>query len=163
MARIRVQQYETSGEDFPRMCMLCGQPAERDVPQMFAWMPGWVHVFILAGLLPWLVVALVTRKTMRIVAPMCRKHAGHWRVRKLFVWLGLLFFVALFVGLVVIGNRLPEDVVVPIVGAALFGGLIWLITGLILMNGAIKAVDIGEDGMVLVKVHKKFARAWGVD
>ncbi len=40
MARIRVYRSEADGEDFPRLCMRCGQPAECDVPQTFAWVPG---------------------------------------------------------------------------------------------------------------------------
>ncbi len=74
MAKIRVYRYEAGGNDFPRMCMRCGEPADRDVPQTFSWMPGWVNVLILVGLLPWIVAALVLRKTMRVVAPMCRRH-----------------------------------------------------------------------------------------
>jgi hypothetical protein len=160
MARIRVYRKEADGEDFPRMCMRCGQPAECDVPQTFAWMPGWVHVCILFGLLPWLLVALLSRKTMRVVAPMCLEHAGHWRVRKLYVWLGLLFWLAAFVGIAVAADYLPEDLVVPLVFACVMGGLVWLIVGLILMNKAIKATDIRERYVVLVNVDKDFAETW---
>src|SRR5215470_12291730 len=129
MARIRVYRSEADGEGFPRLCMRCGQPAECDVPQTFAWMPGWVHVFILIGLLPWLIAALVTRKTMHIVAPMCQQHAGHWRVRKLYIWLGLLFWVALFVVIAVFADQLPAGVVEPLIFASLMIALIWLVTG----------------------------------
>jgi|SRR5579883_220829 len=160
MARIRVYRHEADGEDFPRICMRCGQPAECDVPQTFAWMPAWVHVFILMGLLPWLLAALITRKTMRIVAPMCFQHAGHWRNRKLYVWLGLLFWIAYFIGLVAYGDALPERARGPMILVGIFGGLAWLISAAIYANGAIKAAEIRDKGMELENVHKDFAREW---
>jgi hypothetical protein len=160
MARIRVYRSEADGESFPRMCMRCGRPAECDVPQTFAWMPGWVHIFILVGLLPWLIVALIMRKTMHVVAPMCRQHAGHWRVRRLYIWLGLLFFIATFIAIVAVGDRVPENVKNPIIFAALMGGLVWLVSGLIFVNGAIKASEIRDRGMDLVNVNRDFADVW---
>ncbi len=160
MARIRVYRNEADGEDFPRLCMRCGEPAECDVSQTFAWMPGWVYVFLLLGVVPLLVVALVTRKSMRVVAPMCLQHAGHWRVRKLFMGLGLFLCIAVFVGLAAVGDQLPDAVIMPAVVVALLGALGWLVGGLILMNGAIKPKVIGARSMDLVNVHRDFADAW---
>jgi hypothetical protein len=160
MARIRVYRNEADGEDFPRLCMKCGQPAECYVPQTFAWMPGWVHIFILFGLLPWLILALVMRKTMRIVAPMCHQHAGHWSVRKLYVWLGLLFWIAFAVALVAFGDALPEDMTGPAILGGIVGALVWLISAALFLNNAIKPVDIREKGMELVHVHPNFADEW---
>jgi hypothetical protein len=160
MARIRVYRNEADGEDFPRVCMRCGEPAECDVSQTFAWVPGWVHVCILLGLGPWLILVLVMRKTMRIVAPMCLEHAGHWRVRKLYAWLGLLFWIAVFVGIVVAADEIPERVMAPIILACLLGGLVWLISALVLMNNAIKAVEIRDRCMDLANVDRDFAEVW---
>ena len=160
MARIRIYKNEADGEYFPRLCMRCGQPADCDVPQTFAWMPAWVHVLLFVGLAPWLIVALVTRKTMRIVAPMCEAHRGHWRVRKLYIWLGVLFWIGVVVALVVIWDQLPKEATNVAVMCVMFGGLIWLIIGLVLANGAIKASDIRDRGMELVNVHKEFADEW---
>jgi hypothetical protein len=160
VARIRVYRSEADGEDFPRLCMKCGRPAECDVSQNFAWMPSWVHILLLAGWLPWLVVALVTRKTMRVVAPMCRQHAGHWRVRRLYVWLGLLFWLAYAVALVAVGGRLPESAMGPAILFGIFGGLAWLVTAAVFASKAIRASIIREKRMDLVNVHREFADAW---
>jgi hypothetical protein len=160
MAKIRIYRHEADGEDFPRLCMCCGQPAECDVPQTFAWMPGWVHILILFGLAPWLIVALITRKTMRIVAPMCTQHAGHWHVRKLYVWLGLLFWIVYGFALIIFGDELPESAQGPMILGGILGGLIWLISAAIFANGAIKAAEIRDRGMELVNVHRDFADAW---
>ena len=160
MARIRIYRREADGEDFPRLCMRCGCEADCDVPQTFAWNPGWVWVFIFFGLLPLLIVMLVTRKTMHLVAPMCRDHAGHWRVRKLYVWLGLLFWIAFWIAFAVLDNSLPNAAKGPLVGLGLCGGLIWLVSAAIFANGAIKAAEIRDKGMDLVNVHRDFADAW---
>src|SRR5262245_57890836 len=115
MARIRVFRAEAGGEHFPRMCMRCGYPAEVDVSQTFVWMPGWVSILILAGLGPWIIVALVLRRTMRVVVPMCHRHSGHWRVRKLFIWIGLVFWIVFGISLVAFSNHIPKDSMGPII------------------------------------------------
>ena len=160
MAKIRVYRYECDGEDFPRLCMRCGEPADCDVSQKFAWMPSWVFVFILLGLLPLLVAALITRKTMRVVAPMCERHAGHWRVRKLYVWFGLLFWVACGIALVAFSDRVPKDTMAYLVIAGFGGVFVWLISAAVFANAAIKPAVIRDKGIDLVNVHRDFADAW---
>lgn len=167
MARIRVYRPEAGGEQFPRMCMRCGQPAEVDVPQTFAWMPGWVSVLVLlfmvigcTGLLIWLVLGLALRKTMRVVSPMCLQHAGHWRVRKLFVWIGLVVWIVLGVALVALSDQIPKDAMGPIILGTFVCLLVWFLTAGVLMNGAIKASEITEKRVDLVNVNKDFADEW---
>jgi hypothetical protein len=160
MAKIRISRREADGEDFPRLCMRCGREADCDVSQKFAWMPGWVFVFLLFGMLPFLIVALITRKTMLIVAPMCADHAGHWRARKLYVWLGLLFWIAFGIALAALGDELPKDAGAPLVIFGIVGGLVWLISAAVFASGAIKASEIRDKSMDLVNVHRDFADAW---
>lgn len=160
MAKIRIPRREAGGESFPRLCMKCGQEADCDVPQTFAWMPSWVHILILLGLLPWLICCLVTRKTMRVVAPMCARHAGHWRVRKLYVWLGLLFWIAYAITIGVVWDDLSEGATGPLMGVGIFGGLIWLVSAALFANSAVKASLIHERGAELVNVSRDFADAW---
>jgi hypothetical protein len=142
--------------------MRCGGQAHARVPQRFAWMPGWVHIFILFGLLPWLVLALVTRRTMRVAAPMCRKHMNHWFRRKLYIWIGLIWWIGVAIVLLANTDELPANVVTPIVAASLLGALLWLIVGLILAQGAIRAAQIRESAIELANVNKEFALAWRV-
>ncbi|MCI0699798.1 MAG: hypothetical protein L0241_01765 [Planctomycetia bacterium] len=160
MATIRVYKDEAHGDLFPRVCMRCGQLANHDVPQNFAWMPPWVHILLFAGLAPWLIVALILRKTMRVTAPMCDRHRGHWRIRKLYIGLGLLFWIALAIGLIAFSDQLPEDAVMPAFAFGIFGSLFWLVVGLFLVNGSIRATEITENRIELSNVHKAFAQAW---
>jgi hypothetical protein len=160
MARIRVYRSEADGADFPRMCMRCGEEAECDVPQRFTWTPSWVPICILLGLLPWLIIMLATRKTMRVVVPMCARHSWHWLSRKLYVWLGLLFWATIGICLLIIGDLIPSNLDGPIACAYFGGGFVWLISALIVTNGAIKAREIRERSMDLVNVDRDFADIW---
>lgn len=160
MARIRVYRDEANGKDFPRMCMCCGRPAEVDVPHNFAWMPSWVMIFIFFGLLPWLLVMFFTRKTMRVVVPMCLQHQGHWRVRMLYVWLGLLFWITYVIALVVSNDEIPTGTMTILIVAGLLGALVWLVSAAIWMNNAIKPLEIRDKGIELTNVNKNFAHAW---
>jgi hypothetical protein len=160
MARIRVFKEETRGEDFPRLCVRCGEAADTDSRQTFAWQPGWVHVFLLCGLFPWLLIMLIMRKTMRVTLPVCHRHRNDWLLRRLFVGLGLLFFVALGIGLAILDGQLPNDAV-NIAAAVFIGGfLAWIITAAILASTAVRAGEITADSIDLVGVSKKFADEW---
>jgi hypothetical protein len=160
VATIRVYHDEKDGGDFPPLCMRCGADAEASVPQKFAWMPPWVHVFILLGLLPWLLAAALTRRTMRVTAPMCARHVNHWLSRKLYIGLGLLWWIGFAIVFAVFADHLPKDAVAPIGAAALVGALVWLLIGVVLAHRAIRAAEIRESGIELANVNKEFARAW---
>jgi hypothetical protein len=166
MAKIRIYRHEADGEDFPRMCMRCGRAADCDVPQTFAWMPAWANALILLifvgllGLVAWIIASITVRKTMRVVAPMCLRHAGHWRVRKMYVLFGLLSWIAFGVALVVFADALPSGSKGPVILGGIFGAVAWLISAALVMNGAIKASEIRDKGMDLVNVHRDFADAW---
>jgi hypothetical protein len=160
MAIIRIYHDEAERESFPSKCMRCGANSERLVPHTFTWMPSWVHVFIFAGLLPWLIVATMTRKTLRVAAPMCARHINHWRNRTLYIWVGLFCWVGLGILLALVAKDLPEDMVNPAVALCVFGSLIWLIVGVLLANGAIRAAAIGDFGVDLANVNREFAEAW---
>ncbi|HJZ59452.1 MAG TPA: hypothetical protein VKE74_31195 [Gemmataceae bacterium] len=160
MATIRIYDDETDGELFPRMCLRCGADADHDVSQTFAWMPPWVHILILAGLAPWLIVCLILRKSMRVRVPMCERHRNHWRNRKLLIWLGLLFWVLVGVAGVVLLDRMDRDSANMVLAVGLFGGLFWLVLALILVNQSIRAGEITDRWIELVHVHRDFRDTW---
>ena len=160
MANIQVYRDEADGDLFPRLCMKCGADADHDVRQTFAWMPPWVIIFIFCGLLPFLIVVMITRWTMRVTCPMCDKHKNHWRNRKLFVWLGLLTLIGSGIAEAALFEEIPKDAQPIAIGVIVFGGFIWLIAAAILSTSAIRAGRIDEDGIQLVHVHKDFRDAW---
>jgi hypothetical protein len=162
MATIRIYHDETEGESFPMMCMRCGADTERLVPQTFTWMPSWVHVILFLGLLPWIIVMLVTRKTVRVMVPMCDRHVNHWRNRTLYVWVGLLCWVGLGILLAIVAKDIPDDLVNVVIGLCVFGPLIWLFVGVLLAHGAIRAAEMGDFGLDLAHVNKEFAKEWRI-
>jgi hypothetical protein len=123
-------------------------------------MPSWVHLIILAGMLPWLIICLLMRKAIRVQMPMCSRHLHHWSNRKLIVWLGLLFWIAYAITFAVALEDIPNDMRAPIVAGGILGGLSWLITAGIVQNQAIRAAKITDYGADIVNVNKKFAEAW---
>jgi hypothetical protein len=123
-------------------------------------MPGWVNLLIFLGCLPWLIVVLVTRKTMAVRLPVCDRHRNHWLVRKLFIWLGLVFWIVAGLGLAVLDRHLDNAVVYPAATVLAGGILMWLVAGLILANGGVRAGEITNDWIDLVGVDRSFADAW---
>jgi len=123
-------------------------------------MPSWVIIFVFCGLLPFLIVALLTRKTMRVTLPVCDRHKNHWLVRRLFVGLGLLALIGAGVGLAILDKQLPKDVVNASAVALAAAALVWLITAVILASGAVRAGEITNDYIDLVGVDRDFADEW---
>jgi hypothetical protein len=91
---------------------------------------------------------------------MCARHVNHWLNRKLYIWLGLLWWIGVAVALAIFADNLPKETAIPVIGATVFGALLWLVVGLILAHGAIRAAEIRESGMELANVNKEFAQAW---
>jgi hypothetical protein len=163
MATIEVLRREVDGETFPTMCMRCGADTERLVSQTFSWMPGWVYILLFCGILPWLIVSLVLRKSVRVMVPMCDSHVNHWRNRILFVWVGLFCWVISGIVFIAIADDLSKGVAYPITAAFVFGILLWLIVGLISAFGAIRASEISNFGLELINVNRDFAREWRIE
>lgn len=163
MAKIRIYRDERDGEAFPSVCMRCGAEVERMVPVRFAWMPGWAHLFIFIGALPWLLACLILRKSMRVTVPVCRDHANSWRNRRLFVFLGLAFWIAVGIALALLWDETPKEVAMPIGTFALFGSIFWLIAAAIYLNSGIKPARITDRYMDLVGASKEFASEWEGD
>ncbi len=160
MALVRIYDDERDGEDFPDMCMKCGGETNLLVPKTFVWSPSWANLFIFIGLLPWVIVVLVTRKTMRVQVPLCQQHTGHWLYRNLYIGLGLLFWICAVILLALTAKQLPESAVTAGIAFCVFGGLTWLISGAIYANSAIRASKITEFGIELANVNKDFAQEW---
>ncbi|MBX9626845.1 MAG: hypothetical protein K2X82_23800 [Gemmataceae bacterium] len=160
MATIRVYRDEADGEEFPRLCVRCGADAEFDSRQKFSWHPPWVIVLIFVALLVYLIVALVLTKKMTVTLPVCRRHRNHWLSRKLFVGLGLLFWVVYVIAAAVFADQLPKDATPVLIGVGIFGALGWLITAVILQNASVKPKEITDRYIELTGVDRGFADVW---
>ena len=69
------------GVPFPERCVKCNQPTGgRTLRRTLAWHPGWVFVLILAGLLVYVIVALILRKSMTVRVGICPAHLKRHRI-----------------------------------------------------------------------------------
>src|SRR5205807_1917313 len=121
------------------------------------WSPSWVYVLLLAGLLPFLIVALILTRRMRVLAPLCDAHRNHWLGRALITW-GSLF------GLLLLGftaGALSELLGPPgetnpltgyLCGGMIAGLLVWLVVAAVLQTTAIQVVEITDTSITLSKV-----------
>ncbi len=131
----------------------------------FSWYPPWVGVLLLAGLLPFLIVALILTKRCRVMAPLCEQHKNHWMMRQLLVLLSLVGMIAL--GLVVS----IADVSVSksgsqgdtLSGLVCMGWVIlligWVVLAVVVQSTSIRPKEITDTFLRLGGVSDEFARA----
>src|SRR5262245_18857141 len=95
MATLKLSRHEAISDNFPSVCMRCGDQATSRVKKTFSWSPSWVIFFVFLGLLPFVVLALVLTKRVRLQVPMCNNHVNHWWWRNVVTWGGLASLVAI--------------------------------------------------------------------
>jgi hypothetical protein len=173
VAQIRLDREEVGKEQLPGACMRCGQPAVVYKSKNFAWHPPWVAVLILAGLLPYAIVAIVLTKRMTVYAPFCEAHKNHWLVRILGALGGLLLVGALGIGMIVLmantddpaGRR--DNVLQSIKAVGCIGTLVllvvWLIGLVVMQMTAIRPTEITDDTITLTGVSETFIDAVDAD
>jgi hypothetical protein len=154
--------------DLPDICLKCGQPTSNRVKKTFNWNPPWIWVTILAGLLPYVIVAAVTRKTITARLPMCDQHKGHWWKRILLVVAGLLGVIALIVLVVVVLDEMGpgnKGIAGPILGLMIpIAFLAWVVMAIVAQVTAIRAAEIDDyRGLKLAGVCREFIDAYRED
>jgi hypothetical protein len=143
------------------VCMKCGAEATVHKAKTFSWHPAWVLLLLLAGLIPFVIVALVLSKRMRVRAPMCAAHAGHWFWRQ-FIVLGSLaaLVVVGIVAMVLVWDNRPGNT---LGGYVCMGSVVlligWLVLVLILQGTAIQPVEITDRSITLKRVSPHFLEA----
>ena len=167
MARVRLSRYEVEEDDLPPVCMRCGAPAVERVSKAFAWHPPWVLVLLIAGLLPFAIVAFVLTKRMTIRAPLCAAHRNHWFSRLLFTWLSFVGLAVLGVAAVVLmvesGDRRSGGGMSWLAGLACAGAtvglLAWVIATVTLQLTSIRPTEITDRSILLTGVAREFLEA----
>jgi hypothetical protein len=145
--------------------MRCGASTSTRKDKNFSWYPPWVGVLILAGLLPYLIVALVLTKRMSVAAPMCSRHTGHWFWRTLIIILSLPALLIAIIGAVIVMSEADRAagpgsnvaaLICPLV-AILFLG--WLVLILVLQYTSIRPTEITDNSITLTGLSEEFVRA----
>jgi hypothetical protein len=122
-------------------------------------------VLILAGLLPWLIVSLVLRKTMLVQAPMCNRHRSHWRWRTIVSIGGLLVVLMIGMTTAILGmvlqpnTRLQENLWFAACFGSLFLVVLWVFPAAILQATSIRPNEITDEFIVLLRLSPGFCTA----
>jgi hypothetical protein len=164
MGRLRLRDNEVRASRLPELCMVCGEPSVKHVKKNFSWYPPWVTALILAGLLPYLIIAAVLSQRMTVDVPLCARHSGHFWKRTLLIWLTLVGWLAVGVlGTVLVTELVPE----PDKGYLMAGVCMGFAAGLVAVivvvgiaqNTAIRPKEITNREITLVRVDNKFIDA----
>jgi hypothetical protein len=165
VATIRITRYEVRKNLLPSVCMVTGEPTGDVKRHTFSWTPPWVGILILAGLLPYIVVALILRKQITIDVPLVARKRGHWAVRQAFGLIGVLGCIALGIAGIVISsdpdnmrNKGP-DIGLILTAAAGVGLVVVIIVALILQGTCVRPKEITERDITLAGVHENFVVA----
>ena len=166
MATVWLDESEcTRDGNLPPVCMKCGADAHQTVRKTFSWCPGWVLVLILAGVLIWLIVAMILTKRMTVYAPLCEEHKGMFMKRALLTAL----LIVLSLGALAVGIAAPIALEGPAgrapdwAGFTILGGavmmLVLLIAAAIVSKGGIGPNEITDRDIQLKGVHEDFVAA----
>jgi hypothetical protein len=166
MAQIRLGRYEAEG-GLPRVCMRCGAPATLFKTKNFSWYPSWVYILLLAGLLPFVIVALIMQKRMRVPAPLCDRHKYHWVWPTVAAVVALLLLLGMLFGGMALGGALEGAVDKDLQGtlmAVWFLGvfglfLACLVAACVIQARAIRPVEITDRSITLTNVAPAFVDA----
>lgn len=112
----------------PPACVKCGAPANKMVTKTFSWHHPALYLVILAGVLIYVIVAMIVRKNMRLSVPLCVSHAQKRSTAVILSWVIPLIGVA-------------DAFILPNLGVD--GGVVALITIACLLTGLIIWAVVG--------------------
>jgi hypothetical protein len=165
MATLHVEAYPEDDVDFPSVCMKCGAPASFHKRKTFSWYPPWVAVLLLAGIVPFAILAIILTKRRSLDVPLCEAHKRHWGMRQLLVLGTLLGLFGLgVVALIAVSaanNGRGNDAVF---GTVCLGWVIlmlgWLVLAVIVQYTTIRPSEITDTSISLVSVAPQFVEAY---
>jgi hypothetical protein len=170
MAQVRLGRFEVEKGKLPLVCMFCGADASLMKRRSFAWHPRWAYILLFAGLLPFVIAAMMLTKRMRVEIPLCQTHKNHWFIRGVIIWvsfLGMVGLTAAWLALLFVldesvfkGDKRFRDLFGGLVcGGLLFFPLAWLISIPIIQNTGIHATEITDRSITLTRVSPTFVEA----
>jgi hypothetical protein len=160
MPQVTLSRTECERDLLPAVCVVCGESADVRKSRKFAWHTPLAYLGLLAGLLPFVIIALVLTKRMTVKVPLCQAHKNHWTWRSLVVLGSLLAIGALGIGVLVMqANQQPgNDSTWMCLGGVLLL-LVWLIAAAIIQSTAVRPTEITDRSIRLTKIHPAFIDA----
>lgn len=114
----------------PPACVKCGAPAtSKPVVKTFYWHHPALYLTILAGLLIYVIIAMIVRKSVRVAVPLCAEH-----VQKRSLWVHLSWVLP------VVG--IADAIILPSLNVD--GGWVALLTIVLILSGLIIWAVVGN-------------------
>jgi len=111
----------------PAICVISGETEDLvPVTKTVTWVPKWIYITLLVGLLILLIVYLILRKQCKVSYYMSRRLRNR---KRWMVFFGFLCFVGAFISLIAGGNSDLPEVFIPLGLVAFVGSLVLFILG----------------------------------
>lgn len=163
MAKLRLKKRDTKAARLPPVCMVCGNECTKARKTTFSWTPMWVHVLILAGLLPYVIIHSILTKRMSVEVPLCTSDRRYFGMRTLMSFLTIFGAIGLggliFVAIIALAGDPGEAGAGLICGFPLLVLAVAIITMIAIRFTMIRAVQITDDEITLTWVHEGFVEA----
>ena len=161
MAIVTLMNSETDPGILPKVCCRCGMPADAEKRVNFSWTPPWTLALIAAGILIYIIVAAILRKSRVVYLPVCEEHNSYWKAPELFLVLSLLGTIAGSVGagMVLAGNPNTADYVLVVVLGAAVWFVVSLVIGIIWQQRYVRVTEITDREIRLKNIHPNFVDA----
>ncbi|HZQ91360.1 MAG TPA: hypothetical protein VFA60_06180 [Terriglobales bacterium] len=114
------------GATLPNFCVKCGAPGTKPLDKNFFWHNKWLFLLILISPIIYIIVALIVRKKMHLVVPLCDQHSA---ARKRNIWIGVAM-LAVWLPLGITGSAIGGD----IEPAAWLLGMALFVAGIIVIS-----------------------------
>ena len=137
----------------PASCVKCGAvPKEPWLKRKFYWHNPLLYLVVLAGLLVYVIVALIVQKKRELMVPICPRHESQ---RKTKLWIGALMLVACIPVPVALATSMKEDYWL---GIAMLLGLVMFFAGAItiIRSRVLTPTYIGDDCAKFKGAHPEF-------
>jgi len=160
MALLRLSRYEAEEGMLPPICVRCGAPATRYKGVGFSTLSDWFYLIVLFILWPLAVLASILRQRVRFLLPVCDAHRNHWRWRR--AWLACCFvLVLIYLGMLFdAASSIQIERTFAVRALVWIVGPIWLLVVLLARMKMVRPNQVTEEGVRLIGVHPKFARAY---
>jgi hypothetical protein len=162
MADIKLGRYEAEEGQLPPVCICCGAPATQYQAQTLAWQPVWSYFVFGLTVWPLLFLALLLRKRMRVLLPLCDAHRSSLRWQRRVAQVLMVVLLGVLVGGAILLNR-EDDAGNYTVNPLLllwFDGVPIMVALLLLRAGAVRPQEITDDSITLGDVADDFVNQW---
>jgi hypothetical protein len=156
MTCVVIRRSEAS--ELPNVCVSCGKHACTNQSEKYTWNPSWVVLFFFMGLLPWIILSSVTRRSITLAMPLCEHHSNRG-TRALMVVLGGVVLAGAMAGAGYFIQETEHELGVQLMFGAIGLFVVVGITAIFLSDNQIRVKAIDDRCVVLEGVSEDFAFA----